>query len=150
MQLPCCKILGHCLNGFIGKFGPKNLNSPPKNHVFEFSYLKTIFKGHWTLIFFFYLDNITSLEVPKKISLHISQKWLRYNRLKWRGKTEKRKKQSFLGIFGKNWVLKWVPTVWICGWRCIMMWETKRKKSHDGGSSLGYPKVPKKGPKSKK
>ena len=100
--------------------------------------------------FFFYLDNTTSLEVSKKISLHISQNWLRYDHLKWRGKTEKRKKQSFLGIFGKNWVLKWVPTVWICGWRCIMMWETKRKKSHDGGSSLGYPKVPKKGPKSKK
>ena len=45
---------------------------------------------------------ITSLELPKYFSFHISQKWLRYDYWKWRGKTEKCPKWSFLGILRKE------------------------------------------------
>ena len=65
MQLPSFKILWPSLNGFIGKFCPKNQKSPLKNHVFEFIDLKTTFEGQGTPIFFSTFANITSLEVPK-------------------------------------------------------------------------------------
>ena len=45
---------------------------------------------------------ITSLELPKYHSFHISQKWLRYDYWKWRGKTEKCQKWSFFGILRKE------------------------------------------------
>ena len=39
------------------------------------------------------------MEVPKKISEHISKNWLRYDHLKWRGKIEKWRKRPFLAFF---------------------------------------------------
>ena len=82
MQLPSFKILWPSLNGFIGNFGHKTQKSLQKNHFFEFIDLKTISNGHGTQIFFSYFVDKTSLEVPQKISFHISKKWLRYDCLK--------------------------------------------------------------------
>ena len=52
MQLPSCKILWPSLNSFIGKFCFKNKKLPPKNCIFKFVDLKTIFKGLGKPIFF--------------------------------------------------------------------------------------------------
>ena len=78
---------------------PKKTKIAQKNHVFEFINLETTFKGQGTLIFFPLFLKITCLEVPKKVSGHISQKWRRYNHLKWCGKTEKHWKWRSFRIF---------------------------------------------------
>ena len=82
MEFLSCKIFWPSLNGFIGNFGPKTQKSLQKNQFFEFIDLKTISNGHGTPIFFSYVVDKTSLEVPQKISFHISKKWLRYDCLK--------------------------------------------------------------------
>ena len=116
MQLSSCKNLWPSLDGFIGKSGHKKQKSLPKNQFFELIDLKTIFEGQVTPIFFSHFANIRCLEVPKKISGHISKKWLRYDHLKRRGKNGKRQKWSFFVIFLNNWVQKGVLFISIHSW----------------------------------
>ena len=106
MQLPSFKILWPSLNGFIGNFGHKTQKSLKKNQFFEFIDLKAISNGHGTQIFFSYFVDKTSLEVPQKISFHISKKWLRYDCLKGHGKMENCQKRPFLAIFSQFFLLK--------------------------------------------
>ena len=61
----------------------------PKNNILRSGYPN----------FFSFFANIRWLEVPKKISGHISKKWLRYDYFKRRGKIEKWRKWPFFWVF---------------------------------------------------
>ena len=81
---------------------PQKPKIAPKKSCFWVYWLKINIQRSGYPNFFFSFANITCLEVPKKISGHISKKWLRYDHLKWRGQTEKRRKWSFFGKFRKK------------------------------------------------
>ena len=81
------------------KIWPQKPKIAPKKSVFWVNWPKNNILRSGYPNFFFYFANIRCLEVPKKISGHISKKWLRYDHLKRRGKNGKRRKWSFFVIF---------------------------------------------------
>ena len=98
------------------KIWPQKPKIAPKKSVFLVHWPKNNILRSGYPNFFFYFAIIRCLEVPKKISGHISKKWLRYDHLKRRGKTEKCQKWSFLVIFKNNWTQKGVPFILIHSW----------------------------------
>ena len=82
------KILWPSLNGIIGKFCFKIKKLLPKNCVFEFVDLKTIFKGHGTPIFFPVLLK-HNFRGSKKISFRIFKKCVSYDHVTLRGEIKK-------------------------------------------------------------
>ena len=98
------------------KIWPQKPKIAPKKSVFLVHWPKNNILRSGYPNFFFYFANIRCLEVPKKISGHISKKWLRYDHFKRRGKNGKRQKWSFFVIFLNNWVQKGVPFILIHSW----------------------------------
>ena len=98
------------------KIWPQKPKIAPKKSVFLVYWPKNNILRSGYPNFFFYFANIRCLEVPKKISGHISKKWLRYDHLKRRGKNGKRRKWSFFVIFLNNWVQKGVLFILIHSW----------------------------------
>ena len=127
------------------KIWPQKPKIAPKKSVFWVNWPKNNIWRSGYPNFFFYFANIRCLEVPKKISGHISKKWLRYDHLKRRGKNGKRRKWSFSPFFNFTTSLQMVISQSVLGnmtwnffWNLQTSYISKREKKNWGTLTFKY------------